>query len=59
MTDEDFWEIGASGKVYSREFVIKNLLERYKKPEPHDWPCEDFSIREVAENFYQLTDILI
>jgi hypothetical protein len=59
MTDEDFWEIGASGKVYTRQFVIENLLERYKLPEPHDWPCEDFSIREIAENVYQLSYILI
>ena len=59
MTDDDFWEIGASGKVYRRDFVIENLLRRYKYPEPHDWPCEDFSIREIAESVYQLNYVLI
>ncbi|MFS2175893.1 DUF4440 domain-containing protein [Rhizobium pisi] len=58
MTDEEFWEIGASGKIYTREFVIANSLERYEQPEPHDWPCEDFSISELAENLYQINYIL-
>ncbi|MGO6691684.1 hypothetical protein ACCS54_05145 [Rhizobium johnstonii] len=38
MTAEDFFEIGASGRIYRRDFVIANLLERYKQPERHDWP---------------------
>jgi hypothetical protein len=58
MTDEGFWEIGASGKIYTREFVIANMLERYKQPKPHDWPCDDFSISELAENLYQINYIL-
>lgn len=58
MTDEDFWEIGASGKVYSREFVITNLLERYKRPEPHDWPCRDFAIRRLGDALYMINYVL-
>jgi hypothetical protein len=54
MIDEGFWEVGASGRVYRREYVISNLLERYKSPEPHDWPCRDFSIHELAENLFLL-----
>ena len=30
MTTEDFCEIGASGKIYTRDYVITTLLERYK-----------------------------
>ena len=56
MTDEAFWEVGASGRVYHREF--SNLLERYKSPEPHDWPCSDFSIQKLAENLFLLHYIL-
>ncbi|TAZ70713.1 DUF4440 domain-containing protein (plasmid) [Rhizobium ruizarguesonis] len=58
MTADDFWEIGASGKAYDREFVIENLLEFYKKPEPEGWSCSDFSIRQLAEGLYQLNYIL-
>ncbi|MBP2560443.1 hypothetical protein J2857_003212 [Neorhizobium galegae] len=58
MTDEAFWEIGASGRVYQREFVIANLLERYREPEPHDWPCRDFTINRLAEDLYHLSYIL-
>jgi hypothetical protein len=54
MTAEDFFEIGASGRIYQRDFVIANLLERYQQPERHDWPCRDFSIRRLAENLYLL-----
>ncbi|MGO7320896.1 DUF4440 domain-containing protein [Rhizobium ruizarguesonis] len=49
MTAEDFFEIGASGRIYPRGFVIANLLERYKQPERHDWPCRDFSVHRLAE----------
>ncbi|MGO7623954.1 hypothetical protein ACC687_37950, partial [Rhizobium ruizarguesonis] len=46
MTAYDFLEIGASGKAYDREFVIENLLEFYKKPEPEGWSFSEFSIRQ-------------
>lgn len=58
MTADDFWEIGASGKIYGRDFVIETLLERYKTPEPDDWSCTDFWIRPLAENLYQLNYVL-
>ncbi|WP_226951181.1 DUF4440 domain-containing protein [Rhizobium terrae] len=58
MTEENFWEIGASGRIYHRDFVINNLLEHYKQPEPHDWPCREFSIRLLAEGLYQLSYVL-
>ncbi|CAN7216545.1 DUF4440 domain-containing protein [Neorhizobium sp. LjRoot104] len=59
MTEEDFWEIGASGRVYERGFVIDNLLERYRRqPEPHGWPCRDFSISRLADDLYHLSYIL-
>jgi hypothetical protein len=56
MTDDAFWEIGASGRIYPRAHVIETLLERYEKgPEPHDWPCRDFSIKALAENLFLLS----
>ncbi|MEN3146878.1 DUF4440 domain-containing protein [Neorhizobium sp. IRAMC:178] len=58
MTEETFWEIGASGRVYGRDVVIANLLERYRQPEPHGWPCRDFTISRLADNLYHLSYIL-
>ena len=59
MTDEQFWEVGASGQHYSREYVIETLLERYKNPQPDIWETKDFSCREIAPNNYLLTYTLI
>jgi hypothetical protein len=58
MTADDFWEIGASGHAYDRDFVIETLLERYKTPEPDDWACSDFTIRQIASDLYQLNYVL-
>ncbi|RFP18554.1 MULTISPECIES: DUF4440 domain-containing protein [unclassified Duganella] len=58
MTVDDFWEIGASGEAYDRDFVIAHLLERYKTPEPDDWACSDFAIRQIAQDLYQLNYVL-
>jgi hypothetical protein len=56
MTDDGFWEIGASGRIYQRDFVIENLLLRYAEgPEPHDWPCRDFTIVSLADDSYLLS----
>ena len=58
MTDKAFWEIGASGRVYSRDFVIAILLERYRDPEPHDWPCRDFTLHRLTRDLYHLSYVL-
>ncbi|MEZ2222237.1 DUF4440 domain-containing protein [Rhizobium sp. RCC_161_2] len=56
MTDEAFWEIGASGKIYQRSYVIETLLKRYDKaPEPHGWPCRDFTITPLADKLFLLS----
>lgn len=52
-TAEDFWETGASGRRYSREFVWANLKERYERSDVDDfdaegWEARDFHLREVA-----------
>lgn len=56
MIDEAFWEIGASGNVYRREYVIETLLERYARgPEPHGWPCRDFTVTPLADKLFLLS----
>ncbi|WP_037084065.1 hypothetical protein [Neorhizobium vignae] len=58
MTEETFWEIGASGRVYGRDVVIANLLVRYREHEQHNWPCRDFTINRLADDLYHLSYIL-
>jgi hypothetical protein len=59
MTDDLFWEIGASGNVYHRSYVIERLSERYSQGEElHDWPCRDFTITPLANGLYLLSYVL-
>jgi hypothetical protein len=59
MIDHGFWEIGASGSVYGRDYVIETVLQRYSDgPEPHDWPCRDFTLTVLAEKLFLLSYVL-
>lgn len=55
MTEPDFWETGASGRRYSREYVLDVLEERYRQPTEDDWETRDFHCREIAADNYLLT----
>lgn len=55
MTDADFWEVGASGQRYSREYVLDVLDERRGAPEPHALEASQFHCRQLAEDCYLLT----
>ena len=55
MTAEDFWEVGASGRRYSREYVLDALERRYSEPHEDDWQTEDFHCQEIAPDNYLLT----
>lgn len=60
MTDSEFWEVGASGRIYNREYVIKILLERYQNPDYKDaWETKDFQCLEIAPDNYLLTYTLL
>jgi hypothetical protein len=59
-TAEDFWETGASGRRYSREFVWAALKERYESSDNDEfevelWETRDFYLREIAPRTYLLT----
>jgi hypothetical protein len=59
MCDE-FWEVGASGNIYTRQDVIETLQERYNNPNYQDfWETSDFQLSQIAPNNYLLTYILI
>ena len=59
MTVDDFWEIGASGRVYSRSFVLDELEKRYADPHTDQWETLDFQCRELGGDTYLLTYTLI
>jgi hypothetical protein len=52
---EDFWEVGASGRRYDREFVLATLEERWSRPHDDPWVTSDFHCREVGQDTYALT----
>ncbi|QRN55838.1 DUF4440 domain-containing protein [Dyella caseinilytica] len=55
MTEPDFWEVGASGKRYSRAYVLDVLEERFKHPDEDAWEASNFHCREIAADNYLLT----
>ncbi len=57
----DFFEIGASGRIYTREFVMSTLEQRYTNPNYKDdlWETSDFHLRPLASATYLLTYTLI
>jgi hypothetical protein len=59
QTVEDFWETGASGRRYSREFVMDELEKRRDHPPADVWVSSDFYCRKLAEHVYLLTYTLI
>lgn len=57
---DGFWEVGASGNVYTKQDVIETLLERYNNPNYQDiWEAKDFVLTKIATDNYLLTYILI
>ena len=59
MTHPDFWEIGASGRLYSRAFVLDLLVERHSQPYKDIWETSGFHCRQLAPDVYLLTYTLL
>lgn len=59
MTTAEFWEVGASGKRYSREFVLDMLETNHGHPVGEDWKTSDFHCLEIAKDNYLLTYTLL
>ena len=55
MTATDFWEVGASGRRYSRQYVLDTLEDRYSKAHEDVWRTEDFYCQEIAPENYLLS----
>ena len=56
MTDESFFEVGASGRVYKREFIIDEVSRRYASNEV-DGPLDvsEFRVTSIAEAVWLAT----
>jgi hypothetical protein len=59
MTEEMFWEVGASGRRYSREYVLDKLERRSANQTEAAWQTRDFHCLEIAIDNYLLTYTLI
>ena len=51
----DFWEIGASGRVYDRAHVMAIIRERYAARLDDEWTTSEFHVRPVGPDTYLLT----
>ncbi|WP_425433555.1 DUF4440 domain-containing protein [Kineococcus xinjiangensis] len=51
----DFFEVGASGRRYSRDFVKDALLRRYAAGGEDPWETSDFHCRDLGRDTYLLT----
>jgi hypothetical protein len=59
MLHADFWEIGASGHRYSREYVLAELEKRHQHPQKDVWRTSEFHCRLLGPDLYLLTYTLI
>jgi hypothetical protein len=59
MMDADFWEIGASGRRYTREYVLAELEKRQQHPVEDIWETSEFHCSKLAPDLYLLTYTLI
>jgi hypothetical protein len=59
LMEPDFWEIGASGRRYDRDFVLAELEKRYSAPHRDEWEIRDFACTEIAPDNYLATYTLI
>jgi len=59
MMVEDYWEVGASGRLYSRNFILDELEKRFSVPHADVWEARDFYCRKLSEDTYLLTYTLL
>ncbi len=62
-TSDDFWEVGASGRVYQRDQVRDGILERLAAEDEdamvaEGWQTEDQLVLALGEDIYLFTYLL-
>jgi len=59
QTIADYWEVGASGQVYTRDQIWPVLESRYSDPSYEDeWEATEFFCRVLGPDTYLLTYVL-
>ncbi len=55
MMADEFFEVGASGKKYPREFVLDALELRLRSPVDEELKVTDFACRRISKDIYLAT----
>lgn len=56
---DDYFEVGASGRLYERERVIETVVDRFERDDPAvAGEVEEFAVREVCSDVYVATYVL-
>ncbi len=58
LVSAEFWEVGASGNTYSREFALNALRSRLTTPNDDMWQTSHFAIKQVSSSVFLLTYLL-
>jgi len=49
MTTQDYWEVGASGRRYSRNYVLDMLEQHFQQDQSGDiWEASDFYCKRLS-----------
>ncbi|HTU51373.1 MAG TPA: hypothetical protein VMF56_12300 [Acidobacteriaceae bacterium] len=60
MTTLDYWEVGASGRRYSRNYVLDMLEERFQTDQTGEiWETSDFYCKRLGVDTYLMTYTLL
>ena len=55
LVDPGFWEVGATGRPYSRAFARQVLADRHGRPDTATWVTDDYHLQEAGPSVYLLT----
>lgn len=55
MMADEFWEVGASGQIYSRSFVLDTLERRHEQPVTEDFQVTGFACQQIAADLFLAT----
>ncbi len=54
MITDDYWEVGASGRVYTRDVILQVLSDRHRAPVvDDDWRVVGFACHQLAADLFQ------
>jgi hypothetical protein len=53
----DFWEVGASGRIYTRAFILDTFQKSFPTitPQTEQWKTSEFGLRQLGPDTFLLT----